>query len=56
MFPGGVAYYDQYGQPMEGGGNGGGGAIIRDNPALRNTQIESSTHFPQQSAGIAQNF
>ena len=52
MFPGGAAYYDQYAQPMD----GGGGAIIRDNPALRNTQIESSTHYPQQSAGIAQNF
>ncbi|CAI4218125.1 unnamed protein product [Parascedosporium putredinis] len=58
-------YYDQYG-----GGNpyanevyGGqrpaevpGQPVIRDNPARRNTRIESPSHYPQQSAGISQNF
>ncbi|KAL1889768.1 hypothetical protein Cpir12675_005652 [Ceratocystis pirilliformis] len=33
-----------------------GQPVIRDNPARRNTRIESPSHFPQQSAGIAQNF
>ncbi|ATY62321.1 hypothetical protein A9K55_009180 [Cordyceps militaris] len=47
-----AAYYDQYSQ----GAYGDGGAVIRDNPARRNTQIENTSHFPQQSAGIAQNF
>lgn len=53
------AYYDQYGQGpyAENGAQAGAGqAIIRDNPARRNTQIENSAHYPQQSAGIAQNF
>ncbi|OAQ96255.1 hypothetical protein LLEC1_06677, partial [Akanthomyces lecanii] len=47
-----TAYYDQYSQ----GAYGDGGAVIRDNPARRNTQIENTSHYPQQSAGIAQNF
>jgi len=33
-----------------------GQPIIRDNPARRNTRIENPSHYPQQSAGIAQNF
>jgi hypothetical protein len=33
-----------------------GQPVIRDNPARRNTRIESPSHFPQQSAGISQNF
>ncbi|GJN74106.1 Mucin-2 [Purpureocillium lilacinum] len=56
---GGGAYYDQYAQnpysdqrPQELPGQ----AVIRDNPARRNTRIENPAHYPQQSAGIAQNF
>lgn len=55
-------YYDQYGQNPYDNGYGGQNpdvasqAIIRDNPARRNTRIENPAHFPQQSAGIAQNF
>ncbi|CCU77230.1 hypothetical protein BGHDH14_bgh01093 [Blumeria hordei DH14] len=30
--------------------------VIRDVSARRNTRIESPSHFPQQSAGISQNF
>lgn len=57
----GVPYgaYDQYGNPYgEPGYNPAPGAqpIIRDNPARRNTRIENPAHFPQQSAGISQNF
>ncbi|KAJ3478044.1 hypothetical protein NLG97_g8679 [Lecanicillium saksenae] len=53
MYGGGAAaFYEQYSQ----GAYGDGGAVIRDNPARRNTQIENSSHYPQQSAGIAQNF
>ena len=61
MYGGGGNYYDQYGQnpysdnpqrtqemPAQ--------PIIRDNPARRNTRIESPSHYPQQSAGISQNF
>ncbi|RDA93736.1 hypothetical protein CP533_0249 [Ophiocordyceps camponoti-saundersi (nom. inval.)] len=55
----GAAYYEQYGQnpygeqrPHEPGSQ----AVIRDNPARRNTRIENTAHYPQQSAGIAQNF
>jgi hypothetical protein len=33
-----------------------GQPVIRDNPARRNTRIESPSHYPQQSAGISQNF
>jgi hypothetical protein len=41
------------GQPM---GELPGQPVIRDNPARRNTRIESPSHYPQQSAGISQNF
>ncbi|UZP34096.1 hypothetical protein NXS19_001912 [Fusarium pseudograminearum] len=51
----GSAYYDQYSQnPYS--DNGPQQAIIRDNPARRNTRIENPSHYPQQSAGISQNF
>ncbi|KAM0559371.1 hypothetical protein ACHAPJ_004395 [Fusarium lateritium] len=51
----GGAYYDQYNQnPYN--ENGAQQAIIRDNPARRNTRIENPAHYPQQSAGISQNF
>lgn len=33
-----------------------GQPVIRDVQARRNTRIESPSHFPQQSAGISQNF
>lgn len=64
----GMAYsdggYDQYAQnnPYVDNGYGGrtqelpGQPIIRDNPARRNTRIENPSHYPQQSAGISQNF
>ncbi|PKS10431.1 hypothetical protein jhhlp_002182 [Lomentospora prolificans] len=58
-------YYDQYGggnpyanemyggqRPVEAPAQ----PVIRDNPARRNTRIESPSHYPQQSAGISQNF
>lgn len=41
---------NQYGSPP------GGQPVIRDNPARRNTRIENPSHYPQQSAGISQNF
>lgn len=51
----GGAYYDQYSQnPYNEAGPQQ--AIIRDNPARRNTRIENPAHYPQQSAGISQNF
>ncbi|KAI0025687.1 hypothetical protein F4780DRAFT_219969 [Xylariomycetidae sp. FL0641] len=62
---GGPGYYDQYGgtSPYNEGANGsqrpgeaGGQPVIRDNPARRNTRIENPSHYPQQSAGISQNF
>lgn len=59
---GGGGYYDQYGNNSAYGGDAGYGQtpgaqpVIRDNPARRNTRIESPSHFPQQSAGISQNF
>lgn len=60
MYPNGGAYYDQYGQNPYGGEQRAqelsGQAVIRDNPARRNTRIENPSHYPQQSAGIAQNF
>ena len=34
----------------------GGQPVIRDVQARRNTRIENPSHFPQQSAGISQNF
>lgn len=55
-------YYDQYGSsPYEAGyGNPGDNMpappIIRDNPARRSARVENPGHFPQQSAGISQNF
>lgn len=60
MYANGGAYYDQYGQnPYNNDQRAqelGGQAVIRDNPARRNTRIENPAHYPQQSAGIAQNF
>ena len=57
---GGAGYYDQYGNNPYGDATNGQGQgnqpVIRDNPARRNTRIESPAHFPQQSAGISQNF
>jgi hypothetical protein len=66
---GGNPYYDQYGagNPYvdNGYGNGGGGhpvveaggqPVIRDVSARRNTRIENPAHYPQQTAGISQNF
>ncbi|KAF5706374.1 serine-rich protein [Fusarium mundagurra] len=51
----GNGYYDQYSQnPYS--DNGPQQAVIRDNPARRNTRIENPSHYPQQSAGISQNF
>lgn len=35
---------------------GGGQPVIRDVTARRNTRIENPAHYPQQSAGISQNF
>lgn len=58
----GGGYYDQYGQSPYDTGYGNGASempappIIRDNPARRSTRVESPGHFPQQSAGISQNF
>lgn len=57
----GGTYYDQYGQnnPYNEGGprpDVPGAPVIRDNPARRNTRIENPSHYPQQSAGISQNF
>lgn len=49
-------YADQYGSPPRASELGGDGPVIRDNPARRNTRIESTGHYPQQSAGISQNF
>ncbi|KAF7547934.1 hypothetical protein G7Z17_g7395 [Cylindrodendrum hubeiense] len=58
----GGTYYDQYGQNNPYNDNGPrpdappGAPVIRDNPARRNTRIENPSHYPQQSAGISQNF
>lgn len=56
-------YYDGYGNPYGNNAQGQQGPaevpgqpVIRDNPARRNTRIENPSHFPQQSAGISQNF
>lgn len=47
----------QYNNNAQGGrAEMGGQPIIRDVEARRNTRIENPAHFPQQSAGIAQNF
>lgn len=68
---GGDQYYTQFDPYTENGtytetgaynGDGvynsppGAQPVIRDNPARRNTRIENPAHFPQQSAGISQNF
>ncbi|KAI1136655.1 hypothetical protein F5Y05DRAFT_414911 [Hypoxylon sp. FL0543] len=62
---GAPAYLDQYGgnNPYADGAYGqqrpgelAGQPVIRDNPARRNTRIENPSHYPQQSAGISQNF
>lgn len=60
---GGAAYYDQYGSsnpysdPYTDNPTGGQvQPVIRDNPARRNTRIENPSPYPQQSAGISQNF
>lgn len=65
-YGGGPGHYDQFGSnnPYADGAYGsqqrpselGGQPVIRDNPARRNTRIESPSHYPQQSAGISQNF
>jgi len=62
----GGAYYNQYdsGNPYTDTAYGsppsrvemGGQPVIRDVQARRNTRIENPSHFPQQSAGISQNF
>lgn len=57
-------YYDQYAGANPYAGDAynqrpselPGQPIIRDNPARRNTRIESPSQYPQQSAGISQNF
>ena len=45
-------YADNYSAPQE----MAAAPVIRDNPARRNTRIENPAHYPQQSAGISQNF
>lgn len=61
-YGGGPGYYDQYGNsnPYSDGRQGptelGAQPIIRDVTARRNTQIENPAHYPQQTAGISQNF
>lgn len=59
----GPGYYEPHGNsnnpysdPYTDNPNGPVQPIIRDNPARRNTRIENPSHFPQQSAGISQNF
>ncbi|KAK1761330.1 hypothetical protein QBC47DRAFT_26231 [Echria macrotheca] len=67
--PIGAAYggtqYDQYGggnpygdvnRPGQGTAELAGQPVIRDVTARRNTRIENPAHYPQQSAGISQNF
>jgi len=59
-------YYNQYGTANPYGNEPygsppraselAGAPVIRDNPARRNTRIENPAHYPQQSAGISQNF
>ncbi|OAA41329.1 hypothetical protein NOR_05407 [Metarhizium rileyi] len=59
IYANGGAYYEQYGQNPYADQRAqelGGQAVIRDNPARRNPRIENPAHWPQQSAGIAQNF
>ena len=55
--PGGNPYTDTpYGSPPGGRAEMSGQPVIRDVQARRNTRIENPSHFPQQSAGISQNF
>jgi hypothetical protein len=66
--PIGVAYggheqYDPYSSgnpytdaPYNGPPEGVGQPVIRDVTARRNTRIENPAHYPQQTAGISQNF
>jgi len=64
--PGGAYYNNQYdtGNPYgdtaysspPGRAEMSGQPVIRDVQARRNTRIENPSHFPQQSAGISQNF
>lgn len=68
MGPGGQYYSSQYdaGNPYSGEQQYGASPpgrsempaqpIIRDVQARRNTRIENPSHYPQQSAGISQNF
>jgi hypothetical protein len=64
MAYGSGGYYDSYSQnPYSDNPYGGsrpqeapGAPVIRDNPARRNTRIESPSHYPQGSVGISQNF
>lgn len=51
----GYTQFDPYSENQLGGA-GGAQPVIRDNPARRNTRIENPAHYPQQSAGISQNF
>jgi hypothetical protein len=66
-YGGSPQYYDQYGNGnpyADGSYNSRQGApaempgapVIRDVTARRNTRIENPAHYPQQSAGISQNF
>ncbi|KAK3344019.1 transmembrane alpha-helix domain-containing protein [Lasiosphaeria hispida] len=66
-YGGNSQHYDQYSNsnpyidgllPTQPGGTAelGGQPVIRDVTARRNTRIENPAHYPQQSAGIAQNF
>jgi hypothetical protein len=66
--PAGAAYYSNqyeagnpytepaYGNPPGARQEVSGQPVIRDVEARRNTRIENPSHFPQQSAGISQNF
>lgn len=66
VMPSGAPYYsNQYdaGNPYGDAPHGAAGRaevagqpVIRDVEARRNTRIENPSHFPQQSAGISQNF
>lgn len=53
----GYTQYDPYSEGQYGSPPGAvGQPIIKDNPARRNTRIENPAHYPQQVAGISQNF
>jgi hypothetical protein len=62
-YGGGDQYYDQYGGGNPYTDNGypphpgpSASPVIRDVTARRNTRIENPAHYPQQTAGISQNF